>query len=80
MWLIWALLIGFLVGLVARFIMPGRDRLGFLMTSVLGIAGAMVAAVIGRTLNFYAPGEPVGFIAAVVGAIIVLAIYRGMKK
>jgi uncharacterized membrane protein YeaQ/YmgE (transglycosylase-associated protein family) len=67
---------GLIVGIVAKFVMPGRDPGGFIMTVVLGIVGALVGGWLGRALNFYRPGEPAGFIMAVVGAVIVLAIYR----
>jgi uncharacterized membrane protein YeaQ/YmgE (transglycosylase-associated protein family) len=71
---------GLIVGIVAKFVMPGRDPGGFIMTVVLGIVGALVGGWLGRALNFYRPGEPAGFIMAVVGAVIVLAIYRMMVR
>ncbi|MDX1952280.1 MAG: GlsB/YeaQ/YmgE family stress response membrane protein [Verrucomicrobiota bacterium] len=74
--LVWTLLIGLLVGIVAKFLMPGRDPGGFIITSLLGIAGAFLAHAIGRGMGWYAEGEPAGFIASVVGAIILLALYR----
>lgn len=67
---------GLIVGIVAKFLMPGRDPGGFIVTALLGIVGAVVGGWLGRALNFYRPGEPAGFIMAVVGAIIVLIIYR----
>jgi uncharacterized membrane protein YeaQ/YmgE (transglycosylase-associated protein family) len=76
MWLIWMLLIGLLVGLVAKLIMPGRDPGGFLITALLGVAGAMLAGFLGRAMGWYAEGEPAGFLAAVVGAVILLGVYR----
>jgi uncharacterized membrane protein YeaQ/YmgE (transglycosylase-associated protein family) len=69
------ILMGFIVGLIARAIMPGRDPLGLVGTTVLGILGALVAGWIGRAFGLYAPGEGAGFVAATIGAIIVLAIY-----
>jgi uncharacterized membrane protein YeaQ/YmgE (transglycosylase-associated protein family) len=74
--LLWTLLIGLVVGIVAKFLMPGRDPGGFIITALLGVAGAFVAHAIGRAMGWYGAGEPVGFIAAVVGAIILLALYR----
>jgi uncharacterized membrane protein YeaQ/YmgE (transglycosylase-associated protein family) len=76
MWLIWMLLIGLLVGLVAKLIMPGRDPGGFLITALIGVAGAMLAGFLGRAMGWYAEGEPAGFLAAVVGAVILLGVYR----
>ncbi len=69
------ILFGFVVGLIARAIMPGRDPLGFIGTTVLGILGALVAGWLGNALGWYAPDEGAGFISATLGAITVLAIY-----
>jgi len=74
--LLWTFLIGLAVGIVAKTIMPGRDPGGFIITSLLGIAGAFVAHAIGRSMGWYTEGEPAGFLASVVGAIILLALYR----
>lgn len=74
--LLWTLLIGLIVGIIAKLLMPGRDPGGFIITTLLGIAGAFVAYFIGRALGWYAEGQPAGFIASVIGAIILLAIYR----
>ncbi|MBO1078923.1 GlsB/YeaQ/YmgE family stress response membrane protein [Roseomonas haemaphysalidis] len=76
MGIIWTIIIGFLAGVVAKFIMPGRDGGGFILTTILGIVGAFVASYLGQALGWYRAGEGAGFIGAVVGAIIVLAIYR----
>jgi uncharacterized membrane protein YeaQ/YmgE (transglycosylase-associated protein family) len=78
--LIWAIIIGFIVGLLAKLVMPGRDPGGFIITAVLGIAGSLVATFLGRALGFYAPGEPAGFIASIVGAVILLAIYHMVRR
>jgi uncharacterized membrane protein YeaQ/YmgE (transglycosylase-associated protein family) len=75
MGIIWAIIIGFIVGIVAKFLMPGRDGGGFFVTALLGIIGAVVATWIGRAMGFYAAGESAGFIASVIGAIIVLFVY-----
>ncbi|MEJ1096121.1 GlsB/YeaQ/YmgE family stress response membrane protein [Pseudoxanthomonas sp. CCNWLW206] len=76
----WTLLIGFLAGLLARAIKPGNDKLNLLWTIVLGIAGALLARFLGGALGWYGPEEPAGFIASVVGAIILLVIYGMVKK
>jgi uncharacterized membrane protein YeaQ/YmgE (transglycosylase-associated protein family) len=73
--LIW-ILFGLVVGVVAKFLMPGRDPGGFVITMVLGIVGAFVGGFMGRMLGWYRDGDPVGFVMAVLGAIVVLAIYR----
>jgi len=74
--IIWTIIIGFLAGLVAKFIMPGdNEPSGFIMTTILGIVGAFVASYLGQALGWYTAGEGTGFIDAVVGAIIVLVIY-----
>ena len=74
--IIWTIIIGFLAGLVAKFIMPGdNEPSGFIMTTILGIVGAFVASYLGQALGWYTAGEGTGFIGAVVGAIIVLLIY-----
>ena len=73
---LWMIFIGLIVGAVAKLIMPGRDPGGIIITILLGIAGALVAGFLGRSLGWYRPGESVGFIASVIGAIILLAIYR----
>jgi uncharacterized membrane protein YeaQ/YmgE (transglycosylase-associated protein family) len=76
MGIIWTIIIGFLAGVVAKFIMPGSNEpSGFIMTTILGIVGAFVATFLGQALGWYTAGEGAGFIGAVVGAIIVLLIY-----
>ncbi len=70
------LIIGLLVGIVAKFLMPGDDPGGFIITTLLGIAGSFVAGYLGRAAGWYAPGEPVSFIASVLGAIVLLVLYR----
>lgn len=74
--ILWTLLIGLVVGIIAKMLMPGRDPGGFIITTLLGIAGAFVAHAIGRAMGWYTEGEPAGFIASVVGAIVLLALYR----
>jgi uncharacterized membrane protein YeaQ/YmgE (transglycosylase-associated protein family) len=73
---IWTLIIGLVIGVVAKFLTPGRDPGGCIITMLLGVAGAMLAGSLGRQLGWYAPNEPAGFIASVVGAILILLIFR----
>ncbi len=80
MHIILTIIIGFFAGLVARILTPGRDPAGFIMTTLLGIAGAFVAKYIGVALHIYQPGDAAGFIAAVVGAIIILAVYHLFRR
>ena len=76
MHILWIIIIGFLAGIVAKFIMPGpNEPSGFIMTAVLGIVGAFVATFIGQAIGWYGPNDGAGFIGAVVGAIVVLAIW-----
>ncbi|UEM22936.1 GlsB/YeaQ/YmgE family stress response membrane protein [Skermanella mucosa] len=76
MGIIGTIIIGLLAGIVAKFLMPGRDPGGFIITILLGIAGAFVATYLGQAIGWYRAGEGAGFIGAVVGAVIILAIYR----
>lgn len=80
MTILWTLLIGFLVGLVARFLKPGRQKMGIILTTVLGIVGAFVGTFIGQTLGLYQSGQAAGFIMSVIGAIIVLTVYSLASK
>ena len=75
-----AIIIGGLAGLVAKFLTPGRDPGGFIITILLGIAGAMVATFLGQALGWYRPGESAGFIGAVVGAVVILLVYRAVAR
>lgn len=70
------LFIGLLVGIVAKFLMPGRDPGGFIITTLLGIAGAFLAHFIGLQMGWYTEGHPAGFLASVVGAMLLLGVYR----
>jgi uncharacterized membrane protein YeaQ/YmgE (transglycosylase-associated protein family) len=74
--IIWAIIIGFIVGIVAKFLMPGRDPGGFIITAVLGVIGALVATFLGQAMGLYAAGQSAGFIASVIGAMIVLFVYH----
>ncbi|MES2188023.1 MAG: GlsB/YeaQ/YmgE family stress response membrane protein [Pseudomonadota bacterium] len=75
MGIVWTILIGFVAGLVARAILPGKQALGFIMTTILGIAGSLLAGYVGQALGWYTAGEGAGFVGSVVGAIVVLVIY-----
>jgi uncharacterized membrane protein YeaQ/YmgE (transglycosylase-associated protein family) len=74
--LLWTLLIGLVIGAVARFVMPGKDPAGWLMTIILGIAGSFVGTFLGRVLHLYQEGEAAGFIMSVVGAVVLLWLHR----
>ena len=74
--LLWTILIGFVVGLIAKFITHGPGPQGFFLTAALGIAGSILATYLGRALGWYAAGQSAGFIGALVGALLVLFIYH----
>jgi uncharacterized membrane protein YeaQ/YmgE (transglycosylase-associated protein family) len=80
MGIIWTLVIGLLAGIVAKFLMPGKDPGGFIITMALGVAGAFVATYLGQAVGWYQAGQGAGFIGAVVGAIILLIIYRFVRR
>ena len=73
---LWMLIIGLIVGALAKFIMPGKDPGGIIVTILIGIAGALLAGFLGRVLGWYSEGDAAGFIASVIGAILLLLIYR----
>jgi uncharacterized membrane protein YeaQ/YmgE (transglycosylase-associated protein family) len=74
--IIWILLIGLVIGAVAKLLTPGRDPGGCIITMLIGIAGSFVASYLGQKLGWYEPGQPAGFIASVVGAMLLLLLYR----
>lgn len=74
--IIWTILIGLVAGVIAKFLMPGRDPGGFIITILLGIAGAFVATYLGQAVGWYGPEDEAGLIGAVVGAILILIVYR----
>jgi uncharacterized membrane protein YeaQ/YmgE (transglycosylase-associated protein family) len=81
MGIIWTIIIGFVAGIVAKFIMPGpNEPSGFIMTTILGIVGAVVATFLGQAVGWYNAGEGAGFIGAIVGAIIVLFVWGLIQK
>jgi len=73
------ILFGLVVGIIAKLLMPGRDPGGFIITALLGIAGAVLGGFIGRAFGFYGPGEPAGFLMSTLGAIVLLFIYHKLR-
>jgi uncharacterized membrane protein YeaQ/YmgE (transglycosylase-associated protein family) len=73
--IIGTIVVGFIVGLIARALKPGNDRMGLIMTTLLGIAGAFIARYAGQAMGWYTEGEPAGWIASVIGAVVLLVIY-----
>jgi len=81
MGIVWTIVIGFVAGIIAKFIMPGENEpAGFVMTTILGIIGAFVASFLGQALGWYGPNDGAGLIGAVVGAVIVLAAYGAIQR
>lgn len=78
--IIWAVIIGFVAGLLARALKPGDDKLGFFWTIILGVGGSLLAKYVGQSLGWYREGETTGFIASVVGAIVLLFVYGMIKS
>ncbi len=76
MHIFWTIVVGFFVGLVAKLVTPGREPSGFVITTLLGIGGALLAKYIGVAMGFYQNTDPVGFIASVIGAVIILVLYH----
>lgn len=79
MTILWTLFIGLIIGAVAKFLMPGKDPGGIIITMLLGVAGSFIATYLGRALGFYRDGSAAGFIMSVIGAMILLLIYRLFK-
>jgi uncharacterized membrane protein YeaQ/YmgE (transglycosylase-associated protein family) len=79
MGIIWTLLIGLVVGLIARAVMPGEQKLGWIMTAVLGVAGSFLASFVGKALG-YSDGSPAGWITSIIGAVILLIVYGMVQK
>jgi uncharacterized membrane protein YeaQ/YmgE (transglycosylase-associated protein family) len=78
MQLIWAIIIGFLAGLIAKALTSNRTPTGFIVTTVLGIVGSVVATWLGQAIGWYRPGESAGFVGAIVGAVVVLSVYHAI--
>ena len=80
MHIIWTILIGFVVGLIAKMLTPGREPSGFIITAAIGIVGSIIATYLGQFIGWYRAGESAGFIGALIGAIILLAIYHALVR
>ena len=78
--MLWTIVIGLVAGVLAKLLMPGKDPGGIIITILLGIAGSVVANFLGSLVGFYQQGERAGLIASIVGAVLILAIYRRFKK
>lgn len=79
MGIVWTVLVGFAIGVIAKFLHPGKDNMGFIATVLLGVAGSVLAGVIGQAMGWYQAGEGAGFIASVVVAIVLLVIYGRLR-
>ncbi|MDM0003731.1 GlsB/YeaQ/YmgE family stress response membrane protein [Variovorax sp. J22G73] len=78
--IVWTILIGFVVGLVARAVKPGDDSAGFIVTTIIGIAGSLIVTYVGQSMGWYTAGQGAGFIASVLGAIVLLVLYGLIKR
>lgn len=78
--IIWAIIVGFIVGVIAKLLMPGKDPKGFIITTLLGIGGAFVGKFIGQGLGMYTPDQPAGFFMSIIGAMVLLFIYHLATK
>jgi uncharacterized membrane protein YeaQ/YmgE (transglycosylase-associated protein family) len=80
MHIVWTILLGLAVGIIAKFIFPGRENMGMIVTILLGIAGSFVASYLGQWLKIYQPGQTAGFIGSVVGALVLLFVYSLIRR
>jgi len=80
MGIIWTIVLGFVIGVIAKMLHPGKDNMGFIMTILLGIGGSFLAGVIGQFMGWYQAGEGAGFIASVIVAILLLVIYGRLRQ
>jgi len=78
--IVWTILIGFVAGLVARALKPGDDAAGFIVTTVIGIVGSLIATYVGQAMGWYTAGQGAGFIASVVGAVVLLFVWGMIRK
>ena len=78
--MIWMIFVGLFVGILAKLYMPGRDPGGIVVTILIGIAGSIIAGFLGRAIGGYGEGEPAGFIASILGAIVLLILYRALSR
>lgn len=79
MGIVWTILVGLVVGVIAKFLHPGKDNMGFIATALLGIFGSLLAGMVGQALGWYQAGEGAGFVASVVVAIVLLVIYGRLR-
>lgn len=79
MGIVWTILVGFVIGVIAKFLHPGKDNMGFIATVLLGIAGSFLAGIIGQAMGWYQAGQGAGFIASVVVAMVLLVIYGRLR-
>jgi uncharacterized membrane protein YeaQ/YmgE (transglycosylase-associated protein family) len=79
MGILWTLIVGFVVGVIAKFLHPGRESMGFIVTTLLGIAGSFLAGYVGQAMGWYRAGQGAGFIGSIIGAFILLLIYGFVK-
>ena len=75
---LWMVFVGMVVGAIAKLLMPGRDPGGFSVTILLGIAGSVIAGILGRSVGWYADGQPAGIVASIIGAVLLLVVYRAI--
>jgi uncharacterized membrane protein YeaQ/YmgE (transglycosylase-associated protein family) len=80
MGILWTILLGFVIGVIAKFLHPGKENMGFIMTILLGVAGSFLAGVAGQFFGWYRAGEGAGFIASVIAAIVLLVIYGKLRS
>jgi len=80
MGIFWTIVLGLVIGVVAKLLHPGKDNMGFIMTILLGIAGSFIAGLFGQFMGWYRAGEGAGFIASVVAAIVLLVVYGRMRQ
>jgi len=78
--LIWTIVLGFVVGVVAKLIHPGRENMGFILTTLLGIGGSLAAGYVGQALGLYQAGQGAGFIGSLIGAVVLLFVYGAVRK
>ncbi len=80
MHIVWMILLGLAAGIIAKFIFPGKESMGLIVTALLGIAGSFVATYLGQWLKIYRPGQTAGFIGAIVGALVLLFVYSLIRR
>ncbi len=80
MTIVWMIIIGFVIGLIARALLPGEQKLGLILTAALGIAGSLIAGFAGKAMGWYSDGQPAGFIASIIGAVILLFIVSKLSS